>query len=316
MTPVPHSQRKTTADKLIERYFIEKGLPLDRAVTFSDVYIIDRTSHIGKRSDIGDLATEIAKGIALRIPLVSANMMDVTESRMAIAIARAGGLGFIHQFLPIKDRVQEVKKVKRADNEIVENPWSVEEETLLIDALQFVGRRGRPASSWWTRKASLRGSSSRDVRFAAHRFGERLKHAKVKDLMTKMPLVVGKEHIRIEEAMRLLEEHKIEKLPLVDRAMRPVGLVTAQDILKRTEHPLAIRDKNGQLIVGATMGISGDFLEEAASLVSAKADVILSILRGEILSAPATPCVRSIKNFRRRRLWREMWIMPKVRRSL
>jgi IMP dehydrogenase len=93
--------------------------------------------------------------------------------------------------------------------------------------------------------------------------------------MTKMPLVVGKEHIRIEEAMRLLEKHKIEKLPLVDRAMRPVGLMTAKDILKRSEHPLALRDKKGQLIVGATVGISGSFFEDAVALIHAKTDVIL-----------------------------------------
>ena len=129
-------------DKLIERYFVEKGIPRDHAVTFSDVYIIDRTSHIGRRSDISNLKTEVARGVPLNIPLVSANMMDVTESRMAIAIARAGGLGFIHQFLPIKERVGEVEKVKRADNEIIENPWSVEEEMHLVDALQFAQEKG------------------------------------------------------------------------------------------------------------------------------------------------------------------------------
>jgi IMP dehydrogenase len=263
-------------DKLIERYFAEKGLPRDRAVTFSDVYIIDRTSHIGRRSDISNLKTEVAKGVPLNIPLVSANMMDVTESRMAIAIARAGGLGFIHQFLPIRERVGEVEKVKRADNEIIENPWSVEEEMHLVDALQFAREKGTSGVLVVDKKGKLVGIlTSRDVRFAAHRFGEKMKNLKVKDLMTKMPLVVGRKNIRIAEAMRLLDEHKIEKLPLVDRAMRPVGLVTAQDILKRSEHPLAVRDRKGQLIVGATVGISGDFLEEAAALIRANADVIL-----------------------------------------
>jgi IMP dehydrogenase len=273
MTLVPQN---TATDKLIERYFMEKGLPLDRAVAFSDVYIVDRTSRIGRRSDIRDLGTEVAKGVALHIPLIPANMMDVTESRMAIAIARAGGVGFIHQFLPIAERVNEVKKVKRADNEVIENPWSVEEDTLLVDALQFAREKGISGVLVVDKKGKLAGIlTSRDVRFAAHRFGKKLEQAKVKDLMTKMPLVVGKEHIRTEEAMRLLEEHKIEKLPLIDRAMRPVGLVTAKDILKRSEHPLALRDKKGQLIVGATVGISGSFFEDAAALIHAKTDVIL-----------------------------------------
>ncbi len=276
MTLVPNSLTRTDANKLIRRYFLKKGLPLDRAVAFSDVYIRDCASHIGKRSDIRDFGTEVAKGVALLIPLVSANMMDVTESRMAIAIARAGGIGFIHQFLPIEKRVREVEKVKRADNEIVENPWSVQEDLWLTDALRFAREKGISGVLVVSKNGKLAGIlTSRDVRFAAHRFGEKLENAKVKDLMTPMPLIVGPKNIRVEEAMRLLDAHKIEKLPLVDRAMRPVGLVTAKDILKRVEHPLASRDKKGQLIVGAAVGISGNFLEEAAALVRAKADVIL-----------------------------------------
>ena len=287
--------KNTAKDKLIERYFAEKGLPLDRAVTFPDVYILDRTSRIGRRSDIRDLKTEVAKGVALNMPLVSANMMDVTESRMAIAIARAGGLGFIHQFSSIAERVNEVKKVKRADNEIIENPWSVEEDMRLVDALEFAREKGTSGVLVVDRKGKLAGLlTSRDVRFAIHRLGEKLGSLKVKDLMTKMPLVTGPKNIRIGEAMRLLDEHKIEKLPLVDRAMRPVGLVTAQDILKRSEHPLAIRDKKGQLIVGATVGISSDSLDEAAALIHANADVILvDTARGN--SIRARDAVRAIR---------------------
>lgn len=294
MTLVPNTSRKTTIDKLVRRYFLEKGLPLDRAITFSDVFIVDRTSHIGRRSDIRDFKTEVAKGVTLHIPLVSANMMDVTESRMAIAIARAGGLGFIHQFLPISARVEEVKKVKRADNEVIENPWSVEENMRLIEVLRFAKEKGISGVLVVNRKGALTGIlTSRDVRFASHRFGEKLEDVRVKDLMTSTPLIVAPKHIRIDEAMRLLEQHKIEKLPLVDRAMRPVGLVTARDILKRNEHPSALRDRKGQLIVGATVGISGESLEEAAALIRAGVDVILiDTARGNSIRARDT--VRTI----------------------
>src|SRR3989338_5744402 len=128
--------------KMIRQYLKRKGLPLHIAVTFPDVFLVDRTSRIKSRSEISgsveNLRTQLTKKVRLNLPIVSSNMADVTESAMAIALARKGGLGFIHQFMPIEKRVAQVREVKRADNEVIENPYRVKPSTTLKEALDFM----------------------------------------------------------------------------------------------------------------------------------------------------------------------------------
>lgn len=257
-------------------YLLRKGLPLDVAVTFQDVLIVDQTSAIGSRADITNLQTQFCRNLRLNIPIVSANMVDVTESRMAILLARLGGCGFIHQFAPIEKRMEEVKRVKRADNEIIENPWLIRETDLLSRAITFMAEKQTSGVLVVDEDGKLVGIlTDRDIRFR-HLWTRSIGTMLVRDVMSKEEaLVCEKPNVSIDTAVFILESHKIEKLPLIDDDGKPVGLITAKDILKKTEFPNAVRDKKGRLIVGATIGVTKDFLEEAAYLVEAGADVIL-----------------------------------------
>jgi len=269
-------------EREVKQYLQKKNLPTDWAVTFPDVYIIDETSAIDKRSDITDLSTVLSRRrrICLNIPIVSANMADVTESVMAISLARLGGCGFIHQFADIEKRVEEVKKVKRADNEIIEKPWTVSKNERLYYALTQMAEKKISGFLVVNDVGRLEGIiTSRDVRFWRVKYkksrGLRVE-IKVGDMMTpREKLIVAPKNISIEEAIDILEKYKIEKLPLVDEDDKPVGLITARDILKKLEFPNAARDKKGRLIVGAAVGISKNYLEEAEALISAEADILL-----------------------------------------
>lgn len=252
-------------------YLKEKGLPNDIAVTFEDVAILDFKSDIPSRSSITDTRSRIAKDIYLNIPIVSANMDTVTESRMAIALARLGGLGFIHQFLPIERRIEEIKKVKRADSGVIENPFSIGLDATVGQAKEMMKNfqvSGLLVIDDSTQK--LAGIiTSRDIRF------ETLNEKRVAEVMTHSPLITAPPGTTLEQARITLKRNKIEKLPLVDENDRVVGLIVAKDILKIEQYPHALRDYKGRLIVGATIGVSGDYLSEAQSLRRAGADIIL-----------------------------------------
>lgn len=252
-------------------YLKEKGLPGDMALTFEDVTILDFKSDIPSRSSITDTRGHLARGIYLNTPVVSANMDTVTESRMAIALARLGGIGFIHQFLPIERRVEEIKKVKRADSGVIENPLS-------ISPLATVGEARRLMNQYQISgflvlddaTGQLVGIiSSRDIRF------ETTDDKRVVEVMTHAPLITAPPGTTLEQARIILKKNKIEKLPLVNEQDQVVGLITAKDILKIEQFPKALRDAKGRLMVGATVGISSNYLHEARELVHAGADVLL-----------------------------------------
>ncbi len=270
---MPQIDHKKIGD-IVNRYLKAKGLPLKTALAFADVFIVDRKSRVRKRSDINHLGTRLARNLTLNIPIVSANMADVTESQMAITLARLGGCGFIHQFLPIERRVEEIKRVKRADNEVIDGPWRVHESTTLHE---FLNRfpRGAGVLVVNDRNHLVGIVTNRDIRFVRHESTERIKFLEVKDIMTPMPLVTARPGISAEEATRILEREKLEKLPIVNEVGEPVGLITTQDILKKYMYPSAARDRRGRLIVGASVGISGRVLEETVALVNAGADAIL-----------------------------------------
>ena len=256
---------------IVEKYLHEKGLSHDIAATFEDVLIIDQKSDIPSRSSIKDTRSRLARDFFLNIPVVSANMDTVTESQMAIALARLGGIGFIHQFLPIEKRVREIEKVKRADSGIIERPFTVGPDLNLRAAREMMKKwqvSGLLVVDSDTQK--LVGIlTSRDVRF------EDAEDKKVAEIMTEMPLITALSGTNLEQARVILKKNKVEKLPLVDEEGHVVGLITAKDILKIEQYPLALRDPKGRLSVGATVGVSGDFLTDAAALVEAGADVIL-----------------------------------------
>src|SRR3989344_6827229 len=266
-------------EKIVRQYLKSKGLPLHIAITFPDVFLIDRTSRINSRSEINgsveNLRTQLTKKVRLNLPIVSSNMADVTESAMAIALARKGGLGFIHQFMPIKDRVSQVREVKRADNEVIENPWRVKPSISLKEALDFMKFNKTSAVLVVNDDGVLVGIlTNRDVQFKRYQTEETLKSLRVENVMTRT-LVTAKPEITIQEAIKILEEKKIEKLPLISEKNQPVGLITAKDVVKRSQFPMAARDRKGRLLVGATVGLPDNILEEVGQLCGAGADAIL-----------------------------------------
>lgn len=255
----------------VENYFKEKGLPPDIALTFEDVTILDLKSDIPSRSSITDTRSKLAQNIFLNTPIVPANMDTIAGGKMAIAMARLGGFCFIHQFLPLEKRVAEIKKVKRADSGIIENPLGIGPEATVAEARQVMG-------NFQVSGLLVVGPSSeklmgiitfRDMRFEPH------EDKRVAEVMTHPPLVTAPPDTTLEQARIILRKNKIEKLPLVDENERVRGLITAKDLLKIEQFPKAMRDAKGRLMVGATVGIGGNFIDEAKELTRAGADAIL-----------------------------------------
>ncbi len=255
--------------ELIRRYFKEKGLPLEPALTFSDVVIKDEYSEIDSRSDIDNLRTKLTQGICLNIPIVSANMDTVTEAKMAIALARLGGLGFIHQFFSLEQRIAEVKKVKRADNELIEDPVVISLDSNLGEAKELMGKHDISSLLIVDEDGTLRGIlTHRDYRFKED-------NSLPLGAIMKSNLTLGWKGISREEAFRILDSERLEKLPLVTRGFRLSGLITAKDLLKEREFPNAARDKKGKLMVGVAIRLNSDYLKEVSELLGTGADVIL-----------------------------------------
>lgn len=257
--------------QLVEDYFKTKGLPRSPAVTFEDVAIVDLYSDIPTRSSIKDTRGHLAQNIFLNTPTVSSNMDTVTESRMAIAMARLGGIGFIHQFLPIEKRCKEVELVKRADSGVVDNPLLGFPSMRLKEAkdrMKLYNISSLLVVDEKTRKL-LGILAHRDYQF------ERDQSKRIVTLMTKTKLITAPYGTPLEKARALLEKYKIEKLPLVDKAGRIRGLMTGKDIQKVREFPDASRDAKGHLLVGGTVGIGSAAVADAQALRQAGADVIV-----------------------------------------
>ncbi len=192
----------------VKAYLKEKGLPADIALAFPDVFIVGRKSAINKRSDIKNLNTLLADNVRINIPLVSANMLDVTDARMAIAIARLGGCGFIPQFDSIESRVLTIKKVKRAESDVIESPITINKNQTLQEArkiMQTESISGLPVVDAGNKLLGI--LTTRDI---VHE-DNYLK--KVADIMTPMPLIVGSPETSPEEAREIFRTKKIEKLP-------------------------------------------------------------------------------------------------------
>lgn len=260
--------------------FAKEGL------TFDDVLLVPQQSDFLPREV--DLSTRLTKKIKLNIPLMSAAMDTVTESRMAIAIAREGGIGIIHKNMTIEEQAGEVDKVKRSEHGVIVDPFSLSPENTLSDAENLMGRykiSGVPI----TENGKLVGIlTNRDLKF------ETDYNKKIKESMTRENLITAPEGTTLAEAKEILSKGKIEKLPIVDDNYMLKGLITIKDIEKAVRYPNSARDDNGRLLVGAALGVTEDVLERAAALVAAKVDVVvLDSAHGH--SANIANCVRKIK---------------------
>ncbi|GAV23123.1 IMP dehydrogenase [Carboxydothermus pertinax] len=236
-------------------------------LTFDDVLLIPARSEVLPK-DV-DVTTRFTKNIKLNIPIVSAGMDTVTEARMAIAIAREGGIGVIHKNMPIEKQAMEVDKVKRSEHGIISDPISLSPEHLILDALEIMERyhiSGVPI----TVDGKLVGIiTNRDLRFESDY------NKKIADVMTKDNLITAPVGTSLKEAERILQKHKIEKLPLVDENFHLKGLITIKDIEKTRKYPNAAKDERGRLRVAAAVGVSREMMDRVQALVEAKVDAIV-----------------------------------------
>lgn len=262
-------------------------MEIKEGLTFDDVLLIPKRSPIISRSQI-NLKTKLSCNITLNIPLVSANMDTVTESGMAIALAREGGIGIIHRFMTIEDQVDEVLKVKRSESVIIEQPYTIKPDMSVQDADNLMLQYGVSGLLVEENNRKLAGIiTRRDITFETNY------KSKISDLMSKN-VITAKEGITIEQAKEVLHNHRIEKLPVVDSSNRIVGLITSKDILKMDQYPYASKDKKGRLLVGAAVGVKGDYLERTEALLDAGSDtVVVDIAHGH--SENAINAVHMIK---------------------
>lgn len=238
-------------------------------LTYDDVLLVPQYSKIVSRKLI-NLKTNFSRNLKLNIPIVSANMDTVTEAEMAMAMAVAGGLGIIHRFMDIDRQVGEVRKVKRSENLVIADPIIITKDATLGEALDIMRRGGTTGVPVCDDEGILEGIlTARDVRF------KKDINLRVADLMTpRKKLIVAPKNISPPKAIEILDKYKIEKLPLVDKKGRLVGLITSKDFLKVSERLGASKDKKGRLITGAAIGVR-DGLLRAEKLLAVGADVLM-----------------------------------------
>ena len=236
-------------------------------LTFDDVLLVPKKSTIETRK-AANTKTKLSKHLELNIPIISANMDTVTESAMAITMARQGGIGIIHRFLSVSEQVTEVSKVKRSEGILIEQPMTITPDRTVREASRLMQQYGIGGLLVVNNGKLVGILTSRDLRFEEN-LDVAVEKAMTKDLVT---APVG---TTIEDAKRTLKQHKIEKLPIVDKEMRVRGLITGKDIIKRQQFPQASKDSKGRLRVGAAIGVKDDYMERAAALIEAGADVLV-----------------------------------------
>lgn len=235
-------------------------------LTFDDVLLVPQKSVIVP-SDVS-VKTQLTKKVSLNIPIMSAAMDTVTEARLAIAIAREGGIGIIHKNMSIEEQASNVDKVKRSEHGVITDPFSLSPDHLVSDANDLMARY-RISGVPITRNGLLVGIlTNRDLRF------ETDYSRKIKEVMTSENLVTAPIGTTLAQAQEILGRHKIEKLPLVDEKGMLQGLITIKDIEKAIQYPNSAKDANGRLLAGAALGVTDDIMERAAALVAAKVDIV------------------------------------------
>src|SRR3990170_3144459 len=240
-------------------------------LTYDDVLLLPGHSDLAP-ADI-DTTTRLTREISLKVPLLSAAMDTVTESRMAIAMARQGGLGVLHRNLSIEDQAYQVDLVKRTQTGIISNPVTIGPDATLEQLDQLAGEyrvSGFPVVDTDNRLLGI--ITNRDLRFTPV---AEWATTKVDEVMTPMPLITGHVGISREDATTLLRQHKRERLPIVDDQGRLTGLITVKDFVKSEQFPHASNDADGRLLVGAAIGYFGDAWERATTLVEAGGDVLV-----------------------------------------
>ena len=243
------------------------GTIIGEGITFDDVLLVPAYSEV--TPNMIDLSTHLTHSITLNIPMMSASMDTVTEHRMAIAMARQGGIGIIHKNMSIEEQAEEVDKVKRSENGVITDPFSLSPEHTLQDADNLMAKfriSGVPI----TENGKLVGIiTNRDLKF------EEDFSKKIKVSMTSEELVTAREGITLEEAKKILAKARKEKLPIVDADFNLKGLITIKDIEKQIKYPLSAKDAQGRLLCGAGVGITGNMMERVEALVNAKVDVVV-----------------------------------------
>ncbi|MBO4901217.1 MAG: IMP dehydrogenase [Lachnospiraceae bacterium] len=263
------------------------GQIVSEGITFDDVLLIPAYSNvIGNQIDV---TTYLTKDIRLNIPMMSAGMDTVTEHRMAIAMARQGGIGIIHKNMSIEEQADEVDKVKRSENGVITDPFYLSPEHTLKDANELMAKfriSGVPV----TEGRKLVGIiTNRDLKF------EEDFTKKIKEVMTSEGLITAQEGITLDEAKKILAKARKEKLPIVDKDFNLKGLITIKDIEKQIKYPLSAKDSMGRLLCGAGVGITANVLERVEALVKAKVDVVvLDSAHGH--SENVLRCARMIKD--------------------
>ena len=236
-------------------------------LTFDDVLLIPQASNV-LPNDVS-LKTKLTDKITLNLPLVSAAMDTVTESRMAIAMAREGGMGFIHKNMSIEEQANEVDRVKRSEHGVITDPFFLYPDNLVRDAIALMEKYRISGVPIVTPDKKLVGIlTNRDLRFESNY------DQPISNVMTKEGLVTAPVGTSLAEAQKILGKHRIEKLPIVDEKGYLKGLITIKDIEKSIQYPNSARDANGRLLVGAAVGVAGGTLERIAALVEARVDVI------------------------------------------
>ncbi|MCR5527461.1 MAG: IMP dehydrogenase [Lachnospiraceae bacterium] len=255
-------------------------------ITFDDVLLVPSYSEV--TPNMVDISTHLTKKIKLNIPMMSAGMDTVTESGMAIAMARQGGIGIIHKNMSIERQAEEVDKVKRSENGVITDPFYLSAENTLKDADDLMAKfkiSGVPITEG---KKLVGIITNRDLKF------EEDYTKKISECMTSEGLVTAPEGVTLEEAKKILAKSKKEKLPIVDKDGNLKGLITIKDIEKQIKYPLSAKDDQGRLLCGAGVGITANFMERVQALVDAKVDcVVLDSAHGH--SKNVIDCCRKIK---------------------
>lgn len=237
-------------------------------LTYDDVLLIPNYSEVLPREV--DLSTRFSSGISMKIPIVSAAMDTVTEHKLAIAIAQEGGIGVLHKNMSIEKQANEVRRVKRAENGMILEPITLDKEAKVADALALMKEFSIGGIPVVTKANKLVGIvTNRDLRF------ERKLNRPVDEVMTKKNLITTTEFVDFEKAADILQEYKIEKLPVVDKDYKLVGLITYKDIIKIKARPNACKDERGRLRVAAAVGISNDVMDRVDELIKVQVDAVV-----------------------------------------
>ena len=261
-----------------------------KGLTFDDVLLVPQRSSITSRKDV-DTSSLLTASISLRVPIISANMDTVTEAGMAIAMARAGGIGMIHRFMSIEQQVRQIKQVKRSQGFVVDNPYAIAADASIADAARLMQQHEVGGLVVTGEGGKLLGLiTHRDILLAPP------DRTMIHEVMTPAAKVISAgPGISYEKAKALLYEHRLEKLPVLDERGRVVGLITAADVAKAQQYPHATRDGHGRLRVGAAIGVAAGEVERAAALLDAGADLlVLDIAHGH-----ADHCVAMVQALRR-----------------